>query len=104
MNRFTELVGSRLPLQQAGMSGTATATLAAAVSNAGGLGMIGIGRQQLATIERYLDEWPQLTTAPVGCTCIAHFVQPDVVELVASRLPIVEFFYEWPDPVVFRRT
>ncbi|HEX2785482.1 MAG TPA: nitronate monooxygenase, partial [Ilumatobacteraceae bacterium] len=38
MNRFTELVGSRLPLQQAGMSGTATATLAAAVSNAGGLG------------------------------------------------------------------
>jgi NAD(P)H-dependent flavin oxidoreductase YrpB (nitropropane dioxygenase family) len=25
-------------------------------------------------------------------------VQPDIVELVASRLPIVEFFYEWPDP------
>lgn len=98
MNRFTDLVGSKWPLQQAGMSGTATATLAAAVSNAGGLGMIGVGRQQFAVVERYLDEVAALTTDPVGCTCIAHFVQPDVVELVTSRLPIVEFFYEWPDP------
>ncbi len=97
MNRFTELVGSRLPLQQAGMSGTATSTLAAAVSNAGGLGMIGVGRQQLAVVARYLDEVATLTTAPVGCACIAHFVMPEVVELLASRLPIVEFFYEWPD-------
>ncbi len=80
------------------MSGTATSTLAAAVSNAGGLGMIGIGRQQLQIIERYLDEVAMLTTAPVGATCIAHFVRPDVVELVASRLPVLEFFYEWPDP------
>ena len=98
MNRFTDLVGVTLPLQQAGMSGTATATLAAAVSNAGALGMIGIGRQQLSVIERYLDELDALTAAPVGATCIAHFVHADVVELVASRLPIIEFFYEWPDP------
>ncbi|MGZ4722873.1 MAG: nitronate monooxygenase, partial [Ilumatobacteraceae bacterium] len=86
MHRFTDLVGSRWPLQQAGMSGTATATLAAAVSNAGGLGMIGVGRQQLAVVERYLDEVATLTTAPAGCTCIAPFVQPGIVELVASRL------------------
>lgn len=98
MNRFTDLVGSRLPLQQAGMSGTATPMLAAAVSNAGGLGMIGIGRQPRDVIERYLDEVATLTSAPIGATCIAHFVLPEVVELVASRLPIVEFFYEWPDP------
>jgi NAD(P)H-dependent flavin oxidoreductase YrpB (nitropropane dioxygenase family) len=97
MNRFTDLVGTRWPLQQAGMSGSATSTLAAAVSNAGALGMIGIGRQPFAVIERYLDEVAALTSASVGCTCIAHFVQPDVEELVASRLPIVEFFHEWPD-------
>ena len=98
MNRFTDLVGVTLALQQAGMSGTATATLAAAVSNSGALGMIGIGRQHISVIERYLDEVAKLTTAPVGATCIAHFVHADVVELVASRLPIIEFFYEWPDP------
>ncbi|MEY2581079.1 MAG: nitronate monooxygenase [Ilumatobacteraceae bacterium] len=97
MNAFTDLVGSEWPIQQAGMSGTATAALAAAVSNAGGLGMIGVGGQQLAVVERYLDEVATLTGAPVGATCIAQFVPPDVVELLASRLPIVEFFYEWPD-------
>ncbi|HEY0520410.1 MAG TPA: nitronate monooxygenase [Ilumatobacteraceae bacterium] len=96
-NPFTELVGTTWPIQQAGMSGTATPALAAAVSNSGALGMIGIGRQQRSLIERYLDEVAVLTTRPVGATCIAHFVQPDVVDLVASRLPIVEFFYEWPD-------
>lgn len=98
MNRFCELVGSRMPLQQAGMSGTATPPLAAAVSNAGALGMIGIGRQPRAVIERFLDDIATLTDAPVGATCIAHFVQPDVVELVVERLSIIEFFYEWPDP------
>jgi nitronate monooxygenase len=97
MNRFTDLVGCRLPLQQAGMSGTATPTLAAAVANAGALGMIGVGRQQISVVERYLDEVAALTTDAVGATCIALFVQPDVVELLASRLPIIEFFYEWPD-------
>lgn len=97
MNRFADLVGCRLPLQQAGMSGTATPALAAAVANAGALGMIGIGGQSIAVIERYLDEVAALTTKPIGATCIAHFVQPDVVELVASRLPVIEFFYEWPE-------
>jgi len=98
MNPFTDLVRSKWPLQQAGMSGTATSTLAAAVANAGGLGMIGVGGQQLAVIERYLDEVAALTDAPVGCTCIAHFVLPEVEDLVVSRSPIIEFFYEWPDP------
>ena len=98
MNPFTDLVGIKWPLQQAGMSGTATSTLAATVANAGGLGMIGVGGQQLAVIERYLDEVATLTDAPVGCTCIAHFVLPEVEEVVASRSPIMEFFYEWPDP------
>ncbi len=97
MNRFTDLVGCRIPLQQAGMSGTATPPLAAAVAEAGALGMIGIGRQPIAAVERYLDEVAALTSAPIGATCIAHFVKPEVVELVASRLPIIEFFYEWPD-------
>ena len=98
MNRFTELIGCKLPVQQAGMSGTATPALAAAVANAGGLGMIGIGRQPFDVIERYLNELDDLTTSPVGCSCIGHFVRPEVVELAASRLPIIEFFYEWPDP------
>ena len=44
MTRLADLVGCRLPLQLAGMSRVAGPDLAAAVTNAGGLGMLGIGR------------------------------------------------------------
>jgi len=37
---FTRLVGCSVPIQQAGMGGAATPGLAAAVSDAGGLGMV----------------------------------------------------------------
>src|SRR5438046_742293 len=39
--RFTELVGCRVPIQQAGMGGVASPELALAVAEAGGLGMLG---------------------------------------------------------------
>src|SRR6516165_8096517 len=39
---FTHLVGCRLPLQQAGMGGTATPELALSVTEAGALGMLGL--------------------------------------------------------------
>ena len=38
--RFTDLVGCRVPIQQAGMGGVATPELAAAVADAGALGMV----------------------------------------------------------------
>ena len=42
--RVTELLGIDYPIIQGGMAWAATAELAAAVSNAGGLGMIGAGQ------------------------------------------------------------
>ena len=45
-NRFCALVGCRLPLQQAGMGRVATPALAAAVSEAGGLGMLAFSRHR----------------------------------------------------------
>ena len=41
--RVTELLGIEYPVIQGGMAWTATAELSAAVSNAGGLGVIGAG-------------------------------------------------------------
>ena len=38
--RFTRLIGCRVPIQQAAIGGFATPRMAAAVSNAGGLGMV----------------------------------------------------------------
>ncbi len=39
---FTELVGCQVPIQQAGMGGVAKPELAAAVADAGGLGMVSL--------------------------------------------------------------
>jgi nitronate monooxygenase len=96
LNRFAELIGCRLPIQQAGMSGPATPDLARAVAAAGGLGMIGIGRQSMSVVEQYIDD---IRNAPgvIGCTMIAPFARDDVAELVAERFHVIEFFYEWPD-------
>ena len=44
---FTELMGVRHPIALAPMSGTAGGALAAAVSNVGGLGLVGGGRESV---------------------------------------------------------
>jgi nitronate monooxygenase len=95
MNRFTELIGCRRPIQQAGMSGPATPVLARAVAAAGGLGMVGIGRQSKSVVEQYIADL-RGGIGVVGCTLIAPFARDEVVELVAERFHVVEFFYEWP--------
>lgn len=96
MGAFAELVGCRLPLQLAGMTRVSNAPLAAAVSNAGGLGMLGIGRLPASSLAIMLDEVVGLTTAPVGATFIVEFADPEAVALAAERLGIVEYF--WGEP------
>jgi nitronate monooxygenase len=100
MSRFTELVGCELPIQLAGMTRVATAPLAGAVSNAGGLGMVGIGRTPRAALEIIIDDLAALTTKPAGCTFIVRYLDRDALTLAAERLGIVELFYEWPDPAL----
>jgi NAD(P)H-dependent flavin oxidoreductase YrpB (nitropropane dioxygenase family) len=102
MTRFTDLVGCRLPIQLAAMSGIATPPLAAAVSNAGGLGMVGVGRSTVAATEAALDELACLTGQPVGAGLIVEFLDRDILALVAERLPIVEFFWGWPNAELVR--
>src|SRR3954451_24874600 len=45
-----------LPIVQAPMAGVSTPDLAAAVSNAGGLGSIGIGASSVAAAQRMIEE------------------------------------------------
>ncbi len=56
VNAFCELVGCRLPLQQAGMSRVANPTLAAAVAEAGGLGMLALSRHSPQAATRDIDD------------------------------------------------
>jgi nitronate monooxygenase len=98
MNRFCELVGVERPLQQASMTRVATSSLVAAVSNAGALGMVAVGRSPVPKVMAQLDELSTFTTKPFGAGFIVRFLTRDTLEAVAERVKVLEFFYDWPDP------
>ena len=100
---FTDLVGCRAPIQQAGMGGVATPELAAAVANAGGLGMVNMVMQPAGEVAAALDALADQTTGTVGINFLMPFLDPGVVEVAASRVRVVEFFYGDPDPALIRR-
>ena len=103
---FTELVGCSVPIQQAGIGAIAGPELAAAVSEAGGLGMLGMARSgggSVHGVRRQLDRMAALTDRPFGMNFIvtpealADF-EPGCFELAANSARVIEFFYGWPDP------
>lgn len=107
--RFTELVGCTVPLQMAGMGTLALPRLAAAVAEAGGLGMIGLSGFPPPAAVKMLDEVERLTSRPVGANFIVPFLKDEVtnkfdssaldsVKAASSRARVVEFFYDNPDP------
>jgi nitronate monooxygenase len=97
MNRFCELVGVERPLQQASMTRVATSALVAAVSNAGALGMMAVGRSPVPKVMSQINELSALTTKPFGAGFIVRFLTRDTLEAVAERVKVLEFFYDWPD-------
>lgn len=66
MNNITTLLGSKYPLIQGGMANIATAKLAAAVSNAGGFGLIGAGGYDAEWVRKEIRECRTLTNQPFG--------------------------------------
>jgi len=64
--RVTELLGIRHPILQAGMGRVAGGHLAAAVSNAGGLGVIGSAGLTPERLAEELDIAQRLTDRPIG--------------------------------------
>ncbi len=106
--RFTKLLGCAVPLQQAGMGKLASPALAAAVADAGGLGMVsGIGAAPPEYVAKILDGLHRSTSGAFGANFIVAGVRESgkvdadflkVLEVAASRAPVVEFFYENPDP------
>jgi enoyl-[acyl-carrier protein] reductase II len=104
--RFTELVGCAVPIQQAGMGAASPPGLAAAVSNAGGLGMVGTARAGAGTVlalTALLDEVEALTDQPYGVNFLIRpeilpSIDPGCFALAARRARVVEFFWNWPDP------
>jgi nitronate monooxygenase len=94
--RFTALVGCSVPLQQAGM-GNARRELAAAVTGAGALGMLGGVMQPAALLVDELEAVKLQTAGPVGVNFLMPFLDREAVEAVSGTARVVEFFYGDPE-------
>jgi len=66
MKNITEMLGCKYPLIQGGMANIATARFAAAVSNAGGFGIIGAGGYDAEWVRGEIRECRTLTDQPFG--------------------------------------
>ena len=78
--RLTELLGIEHPIIQGGMAWTATAELAAAVSNAGGIGIIGAGHMPTEVLRGEIRRAKELTDKPFGVNLM--LLTPHIDELV----------------------
>lgn len=102
--RFTQLLGCSVPIQQAGMGDLARPRLAAAIANAGGLGMVGVYGISLSALINTLDQLRAQTAGAIGANFIMRFVEPTeakaYIAAAATRVNVVEFFYSEPDPAL----
>jgi NAD(P)H-dependent flavin oxidoreductase YrpB (nitropropane dioxygenase family) len=92
LSRLLERIGVELPLVQAGMGGgLATHELATAVSDAGGLGTLGI-LQPAAALERELQAARSLTGRPVALNVLLPFARRRHWRVAAGADAVVTFW------------
>lgn len=85
-NRITQMLGVDYPIVQAPMGWIARSTLASAVSNAGGLGIIETSSGELDNIRTEIAKMRELTDKPFGVNIAQAFVRdPDIVSFVVDQ-------------------
>lgn len=100
---FCKRVGVELPIIQAPMGGAGGPALAAAVSNAGGLGMLVLWRADLDTVRRQIRETRAVTSKPFGVNLNLEFPQEERLEVcLEERVPVISFFWRDPSALVSR--
>ena len=72
MNRLLSRLGVRLPIIQAPMAGTSTPQLAAAVTNAGGLGSIAVGAVSAHSAWEMIAAVREVTAGPFNVNLFCH--------------------------------
>ncbi|WP_111735745.1 NAD(P)H-dependent flavin oxidoreductase [Roseovarius amoyensis] len=101
-----DMLGCEYPVLQAGMGGVARSELAAAVSQAGGFGCLGMVREPVELIAREITETRNRTARPFGVNLIPSATDPALFaeQLETCRAGGIEtLVYFWdvlPDAVV----
>ncbi|SHJ04891.1 enoyl-[acyl-carrier-protein] reductase FabK [Lutispora thermophila] len=89
--KLCDLLNIQYPIIQGGMAWVATAELAAAVSNAGGLGIIGSGNAPAEVIRKEIKKIRSLTDKPYGVNImlLSPFVE-EIMDLVCEEeVPVI---------------
>jgi NAD(P)H-dependent flavin oxidoreductase YrpB (nitropropane dioxygenase family) len=102
---FTELIGCRVPIQQAPIAGAAGPALVEAVCRGGGLGMVPM--TGLMTLGDAVAQVEASGCGPFGVNFLAPFLptreRDAIIERVVGVARLVEFFYGDPDPELVAR-
>ncbi|MGB3496541.1 MAG: nitronate monooxygenase [Elainellaceae cyanobacterium] len=99
---LTELIGIDIPIVQAPMTAAATPALAAAVSNAGGLGMISGTWQEPTQLRRLIRQVKSQTGRPFGVNLGLDWEQEERLGLCLDEgVSVISLF--WGDPARYVR-
>lgn len=79
-SKICDMIGIQYPVVQGGMAWVANPSLASAVSNAGGLGIIACGHAPGSIVQDMIDEMKRLTDKPFGVNIM--LLNPHVDEVV----------------------
>lgn len=90
-SRICEVLDIEYPIIQGGMAWVSTAELAAAVSNAGGLGIIAAGNAPREVIKEEIDKIKKLTDKSYGINVmlLSPFVDEIMDLVVAEKVPVI---------------
>lgn len=100
-NKITELFKIRYPIIQGGMVWVSGGKLAAAVSNAGGLGLVGAGSMQPELLKQHIIKAQSLSQSPLGVNIpLLYDKSKEQIEMALS-LGIKIFFTSAGSPKKF---
>ena len=84
--RLNELLGTEFPIIQGGMANIATGEFAAAVSNAGALGLIGAGGMDAESVRSHIRRCRELTDKPFGVNImLMNPAAPEIARVVVEE-------------------
>lgn len=91
MNKISKLFQIKYPIIQAGMVWASGWQLASAVSNAGGLGLIGAGSMHPAVLRNHIKKFKKASNKPFGVNIPLFYPQLDEIIsiIIEEKVPIV---------------
>jgi enoyl-[acyl-carrier protein] reductase II len=101
--RVCEVLGIDVPILQAGMSTFTSAELVAAVSNAGGLGILGALLRPVDELRAEIRRIRTLTSRPFGVNHVIAHLDPAALDVTLDeRVPVLSLAWGNPAPLTAR--